>query len=812
MVNDLRYAVRVLRKNPGFTFAAIVTLMLGVGANAAIFSIVNTVLLKPLPYAAPERLYVAAEFNRENPDRRFNLSSLDFLDWRARTTTFERMAAYVGTGFTFTGDGEPELALGQMATPELFAVLGVRPLLGRVLTADEAEVGKDRVMVLSYGLWKRRFGADPQVVGRTVTANGKPYTIVGVMPATFMFPSTRYELWVPFALRGNTPQWINRSSHFLRVVGRLKVGVSGDAAAAEIASIARALEQQYPDTNRNVGGAVTSLNETIVGDVRRALLVLLGAVGFVLLIACTNVTNLLLARASMRQHELAIRTALGAGQARIVRQLLTESVLLYIAGSAGGLLLAAWGLALVKDLGPGELPRLDEVVLDGRVFVVVLLVSLVTAIAFGLLPALHSASPEVTTRLKSATRGGTGGRERSRMRAVLVVSEVALSLVLLVGAGLALKSFVRLQSVDTGFDTTRILTFGAPLSESQYPDARRMLAVHRQLLDRLLAEPAFEAVATTTHLPLTGQDLVNSIAIEGQPAPADGEGPAAGIRGISADYFRVLGIPIRRGHPFTDADREGSPPVAIINETLARRYWSGTDPIGKRLKMGSADSASPWHTVVGIVGDVTHRSLEQAPGPEVFFPYGQLETGFLTQWGRGTEVVIRTRSGATDAGSRIRPLVHEVDPNLPIARLQPMSELLTEAVAQPRFRSTLLALFALVALILAAVGIFGVMSYFVTQRTQEIGIRMALGADRRDVLQLVVGRGLMLVALGIATGLACAVLLTRWMQALLFHVRPTEPVTFASVSLLLALVAFLASYLPARRAVSVDPVTALRAE
>jgi putative ABC transport system permease protein len=812
MVNDIRYALRVLRKNPGFTFAAVLTLMLGIGANAAIFSIVNTVLLKPLPYAAPERLYIATELNRQHPERRFNLSSLDFLDWQARTTTFEQMAGYIGTGFTFTGDGEPELAIGQMVSPELFGVLGVRPLLGRVLSAAEAEVGKDQVMVLSYGLWKRRYGGDPHIIGRTITANGKPYTIVGVMPATFTFPSTRYELWVPFAFRGNTPQWLNRSAHFLRVVGRLKPGVTADAAAAEIASIARALEQQYPDSNENIGGTVTSLNESIVGDVRRALLVLLGAVAFVLLIACTNVTNLLLARASMRQHELAIRTALGAGQVRIVRQLLTESVMLYLAGSAGGLLLAAWGLELVRRLGPGELPRLDEVALDARVFVVVLAVSLVTAIAFGLLPALQSASPDVTTRLKTARRGGTGGRERRRMRAVLVVAEVALSLVLLVGAGLVLKSFIRLQSVDTGFDTTRVLTFDTPFAQTQYPDADRILAIHRRLVERLREEPAFEAVATTTHLPLTGQDLVNSITIEGQPSPANGDGLSAGLRGISSDYFRALRIPIRRGHAFTAADREGAPLVAIVNETLARQFGSGTDAIGKRLKFGGPESDAPWRTVVGVVGDVTHRSLEQVPGPEVFVPYPQLGPEVLTQWGRGAAVVIRTRTGSPDAGGRIRALVHGVDRDLPVARLQPMSQLLTGAVSQPRFRSTLLALFAVVALMLAAIGIFGVMSYFVTQRTQEIGIRIALGAGRRDVLRLIVGHGLVLVALGIGAGLAGALLLTRWMQTLLFHVRPTDPATFAGVSLLLALVAFLASYLPARRAVSVDPVTALRAE
>jgi len=812
MINDVRYALRVLRKNPGFTFAAVLTLMLGIGANAAIFSIVNTVLLKPLPYAAPERLYIATQLNRQHPERRFNVSSLDFLDWQARTRTFEQMAAYIGTGFTFTGDGEPELAIGQMVSPELFGVLGVRPLLGRVLAADEAEVGKDQVMVLSYGLWKRRYGGDPQIVGRTITANGKPYTIVGVMPATFTFPSTRYELWVPFAFRGNTPQWLNRSAHFLRVVGRLKPSVTADAAGAEIAAIARALEQQYPDTNQNIGGTVTSLSESIVGDVRRALLVLLGAVAFVLLIACTNVTNLLLARASVRQHELAIRTALGASQARIVRQLLTESVLLYLAGSAGGLLLAAWGLELVKRLGPGELPRLDEVTLDARVFVVVLAVSLVTAIGFGLLPALQSASPDVTTRLKMAVRGGTGGRERSRMHAVLVVAEVALSLMLLVGAGLALKSFMRLQSVDTGFDPRRVLTFDAPFSQIQYPDAGRILDIHGRLLERLAAERAFEAVATTTHLPLTGQDLVNGIGIEGQPAPAGGDTPMAGMRGISQDYFRALGIPIRRGRAFTAADREKGPLVAIVNETLARQFWSGTDPIGKRLKFGGPDSDAPWRTVIGVAGDVTHRSLEQAPGPEVFVPYRQLEPEILTQWGRGVAVVIRTRDISSDSAARIRALVHDVDRDLPVARLQSMSDLLTGAVSQPRFRSTLLALFALVALVLAAIGIFGVMSYFVTQRTQEIGIRMALGADRRDVLQLIVGRGLILVTLGIATGLAGALVLTRWMQTLLFQVRPTDPVTFTGVSLLLALVAFLASYLPARRAVSVDPVTALRAE
>ncbi|HEY7216285.1 MAG TPA: ABC transporter permease [Thermoanaerobaculia bacterium] len=807
LLQDVRHSFRLLRRNPGLTAATAVTLALGIGANTAVFSVVNAVLLRPLPYPGPNRLFVLYQQHEQENVGRTRAAPLDFLDWQRRSRSFQAMAAHAGTGFTLTGRGEPELVIGQITSAELFDVLGVRPMLGRSFRHEENEAGHNQVMLLSHGLWQRRFGGDPAVVGRTIQANGKPFTVVGVMPPGFDYPGRRYQLWVPLPFRGansdNLP--INRDSRYLQVIGRLKPGVTPRQAAAELAAIGGQLREEYPDSDAGTTIGMTSLTEETVGAVRPALLLLFGAAGFVLLIACANVTSLLLARASARRREMAVRSALGAGLPRLIRQLLTETLVLFAVGLVAGLFVAHGTLRAVRIAGPQDIPRLAEASLDSRALLFTGAVAGIAALVFGLAPALQAA------RSGAGGAGEVGGRvvnpgpRHQRLRNVVIVAEVAVSLVLLTGAGLAARSFLRLQAVDKGFDPDRAVTFDLSMPPANYPDAAAMRAFYSLLLDRLDAQPFFEAVGATTALPLSGQDVENAVALEG--AVPGAEPAVAGLRGVSPGYVRAMSIPMQRGRNFTPQDREGSVEVAIVNETFARRFWPHQDPLGKRLR-----TDGPWRTVVGVVSDVRHRSLEAEPHPEVLIPYPQLDPSFLTSWARGLSVVVRSSADLSVVAGLARRGVHAADPGMPLIEIRPMRQLVAESTAQPRFRTLLMGGFALIAAVLALVGVFGVMSYFVAQRTQELGVRMALGARRSDVLALVLGRGAGLALLGVALGLAGARGLTRWMTGLLFEVSPTDPATFVLAAAALAAAALAASYLPARRAAQVDPAVVLRQE
>jgi predicted permease len=811
LLQDVRHSIRMLVRSPGFTVAAVVTLALGIGANTAVFSVVSAVLLRPLPYSEPDRLFVLYRQHEQENIGRTRAAPLDFLDWQQRSRSFSAMGGHIGTGFTLTGGGEPELVIGQLVSAELFDVLKVPPLHGRLFRVDENEAGRDRVMLLSHGLWQRRFGGDPSVVGRTVMANNHPYTVVGVMPAGFDYPERRYQLWAPLPFRGtnsdNLP--ITRQSRYLQVIARLKPGVTPAQAEADLDAIGRRLAEEYPDSNTGTTVRMVSLTEETVGSVRKALLLLLGAAGFVLLIACANVTSLLLARASTRRREMAVRSALGVGVPRLVRQLLTETLVLFAAGLVTGLLVCQGSLHALRTLGPKDIPRLEQAALDSRALLFSTVAAGIAALLFGLAPAVQAA------RAGAAGAGKIGGRvvsadpKHQRLRSAVIVAEVSISLVLLTGAGLAIRSFLLLQGVEKGFDAERAVTFNVAMPAAKYQDAAAMWACYRLLLDHLGSQPAFEAVGLTTALPLSGQDLENSVTIEG--APSEGDPPVTGLRGVSPDYFKAMGIPVRRGRPFTSQDREETLPVALVNETFARRYWpNDQDPVGKRLSVDGPDG--PWRTVVGVVADVKHRGLDAAPRPELLLPYLQLDPVFLTSWSRGLSVVVHSSAPLPAVAAAARRGVHAVDANMPLIDLQSMAQLVAESTAQPRFRTLLMGAFALIAFTLALVGVFGVMSYFVAQRTQELGVRMALGARRSDVLALVLGRGARLALLGVLIGLLGARGLTRWMAGLLYEVSPTDPATFALAAGLLTAAALLASYLPARRAARVDPAVVLREE
>ena len=811
MLQDVRFALRTLLRSPGFTTTATMTLALGIGVTSLMFSVVNAVLLRPLPYPDQDRLMLVFNVNTTAAEATtIRASALDFEDYRSRARSFEAMAAHIGTGFTFSGQGDPELVIGEMVTPDFFRVMGVQPSLGRAFTADEFAPGREHAIVLSQRLWKRRFGGSPAIVGSEVTVNGKPYTIAGVMPADFEYPGRRYELWTPLpSPRTAELPPINRGSHYLQIVGRLKPSVSVQQAHAEISGIAGALAAQYPESDRNLGARVTPLEDFAVRDVKTPLYVLLGAVALIVLIACANVTNLLLARATARYREVAIRQALGAGRWRLVRQFLAETAVLYAIGAAGALALASWGTAALVALGPADIPRLANATLDGRVLSATLLLSLVTAMVFGLAPAMQGAAADPADALRAGGRGASAGRARQRFRVALVISEVALSVVLLVGAGLALHSLVRLTTVDPGFDADGQLTFSIVMPPRKYPTAVSMVAMTRRLSDQLASIPGVEHAGSTTALPMSGQNLENAFDVDGWVPAQPGEVAVAGMRGVAGDYFPALGARLKSGRVFTAADAVDSQPVAIVNEAFAHRYFGRQDPLGKRVKEGGADN---WRAVVGVIADVKHSGPAAEARPEVSMPYAQLEPGFMSTWSRGIYFVVRGRVPANALVSSVRAQVAAVDPDVSLNEVQTMAALASDAVAEPRFRTVLLGAFAALAIVLASIGVFGVLSYFVTQRTREIGIRVALGAGSGDILRMIVGRGLALTGIGLAIGLLAAVPLTRSMQTLLFEVKPLDMATLVCVVLGLALVAGLASYLPARRALRIEPMTALHLE
>jgi putative ABC transport system permease protein len=808
---DLRLATRLLRKQPAFTLAAVVTLALGIGANTAIFSIVNAVLLQPLPYPDPSRLFVVYE-QRPAPANRVRFSAENFLDLQRDARSFEALGGYIGTGFTLSDRGEPEFVMGQMISAELLDGLEVPPLIGRPFRPDENEGGRDQVMLLSYALWQRRYGGDRGIVGQTITANGRPYTVVGVMPAGFEFPQKRCEVWVPFAFRNNAQGMVNRGTHFLQVAGRLRNGTSPEQAQAELTTIARRLEEAYPDSNAHSTMGMASLVDETVGDVRAALLLVLSAVGFVLLIACANVTNLLLARASTRAREIAVRTTLGASRARLVGQLLTETLVLYAAGACAGVVLAAWGLDALIALSPGDIFRLDRTELDLTTLAFTIGITLVTGIVFGLIPALHCTYRAPSEQLKATARSATAGRATRRARAGLVAAEVALSLMLMVGAGLAARSLLQLQRVDTGLDADGVLTFNVVPPEANYPEGESVRRFHREVLERLSAQPGAVAVGATSHLPLSGQNVENRFTPEGWTPPSPDQAAVSGVRGVAGRFFDAIGARVIAGRAFTEADGTASQLVAMVNEEFARRFWPGQDPIGKRLKQGGVDSEDPWHIVVGVYVDLKHLGPQAETRPEVMFPYAQTHDYWVTQWMRGLSVVMRTTADPMSLVPGARSAVRSVDPSVPLVEPRRMTTLVSESVAQPLFRSTLLVSFAGLAVLLAVVGIYGVVGFNVEQRTNEISVRMALGAPRASVVALILRQESVPVAIGVAAGLAGAIAVGRAMQELLFNVEPADPVTFIAMPVLLAAVALVACVVPARRAVAVEPASALRAE
>jgi predicted permease len=806
-LQDVRYGARSLLKSPGFTLVAVLALGLGIGANSAIFSVVNAVLLRPLPYNDAGRLFTMLGRNETLGAPFEDHSYPNFRDVRERCGACEQVATYKGGSTFLTTPGEePERLRGIYATADLFPALGARPQLGRVYTREEDEAGRKRVMVISHGLWQRRFGGDPSIIGREVPLGGST-TIVGVMPKGFRFPADNPEIdyWASLTPILSQSDLNGRDNVSLNVILKTRADVTARQAQAEIETIARSLQAQYPETNTAVGFTIKPLHDALVGDLKTALYVLLGAVGFVLLIACANVANLLLARAASRSKEISIRTALGASRGRIMRQLLTESLMLSAAGGALGLLLAAWGVDLLSAASPAAIPRVGEVGLDSRVVVFTVAVSVLTGLVFGLAPALQASKADVTDALKEGGRGGSEGARRNRLRSALVVVEVALSLVLLVCAGLLGQSFLRLLDVSPGFDPSNLLTMDIALRQSKYPRPEDRRQFFEGFLARARTTPGVQAVALIDVLPLGGSFEAYTFSIEGRQPYAPGQAPSADRRRVSHDYHRTLGIPVVRGRAFNERDDAAAPPVLIVNETFARLVFPGEDPLGKRI--GISDGVdNPVREIVGVAGDVRHAGLESEAGLEYYVPAAQAQPSRMT-------VVARTAGVEPSAlAGTLRALVRESDKESPIFNVRTMEELLARSVAQKRFSALLLGSFALVALLLAALGIYGVMAYSVTQRTHEIGVRVALGAQPRDVLRMVIRQGMLLTAAGIAAGLLCALLLTRVLSTLLFGIGATDPLTFLGVAAVLASAALVACYLPARRATKVDPLVALRYE
>jgi putative ABC transport system permease protein len=803
----------MLLKSPAFTLVAVLALALGIGANTAIFSVVNAVLLRELPYEQPERLVRLWGTNAQQSAPRgagdyydFNIAPNDFADWRAANHVFDSIAVFSSFGsVTLTGGDEPVRLRCPVVSTEFFRVLGMRPALGRFFLPEEEQQGKHRVVVLSYATWQGRFNSDPKIIGQTLALNGNSYTVVGVAPKNFEHPrpnpAAEPEMWRPLALQLEASE---RNNHWLHAIARLKAGVSAEQAQAEMNLINGQLERQYPDSNAGRGVKLSSLHEAMVGNIRPALSVLFGAVGFVLLIACANVANLLLARSSTRQREMAIRTALGASRLRVIRQLLTESLLLAILGGALGMLLALWATDLLVGLSGGEIPRLGAISVDGRMLGFTALVSLLTGIIFGLAPALEASRPDLNVSLKEGGRVSTGGG-RQRFRRALIISEVALSLVLLVGAGLMMKSFWRLQHVELGFNPENLLTMDLSLPQTRYAERGQAALFQQRLVERIAALPGVASAASVSILPLSGGNSCDGMTIEGRPPANASDIPCVEVRASSPDYFRTMGIPLRRGRALNEHDTSDAPAVVVVNESLARRFFPGQDPIGRRINHGEPDKAPVWREIVGVVGDVRHFGPETETRPEFYEP--QLQSPSF-----GTSLVVRSDADLAGLAAAIRGELRAMDKDLPVYNLKSMQELVSESVAQPRFRTLLLAIFAAVALLLSATGLYGVMNYWVTQRTREIGVRMALGAQGRDVLGMVVGQGMMMAIVGVFVGLVASFGLTRLISSLLFGVTATDPLTFAVVPLLLCAVAFVASYIPARRATKVDPMVALRHE
>jgi putative ABC transport system permease protein len=806
---DLHFAARMLRKNPGFTVVAVLTLALGIGANTAIFSVVNAVLLRPLPYKDSDQLVQLIEHDQKRGVDFDWVSFPNFHDWAEQGKAFQYMAAYKFHAFNLTNVSQAEMLFGIKVSSNLLPTLGAEPILGRNFRLDEDQPGRDHEVILSYDTWRESFGADPRLIGRTLTLNDEPYTVIGVMPASFNFPPTvpitsslpsrKTGFLAPLGLAVNPDQ---RDWNMLGVIARLKRGASIAQARADMDTVARSLELQYPAQNREITVRVEPLLNQVVGDVRPALWIFLAAISLVLLVACANVTNLLLARSTIRQREIALRISLGASRSRLVRQLLTESLLLAVAGGGLGVLLAYGGIFLLTVLSPDNLPRIGDVAIDGRVLAYTSVVSLLTGIIFGVAPSLGAAHVDISQPVKG--QRSTPTVKHSRLRSALVVSEVALSLALLIGAGLMLKSFVRMERVDPGFRAEKVLTVWTILSEAKYAPQQRA-AFYQQAWQRIQTLPGVKSVGAIDNLPLSGIHGGGPFTLEGHPTESDADAPSAYRCVVSVNYFQAMGIPLLRGREFTQRDRDGTPTPLIINETAAHRYWPGQNPVGSRLSFTTDRTQPTWLEIVGVVKDVLHDGLELPAKPTIYLPFLQSPQAFMV-------TVVRTDVDPASLSSTVRGAIAAVDKDQSVLMTRTMADIYSDSVGQRRFNTALIVAFGTLALLLAVVGVYGLMAFAVAQRTHEMGVRIALGAEQWRVLKLVLGRGLRLTFMGIAFGLAVAFFLTRFFSKLLFNVPQTDPATFIVVSLCLGGIALLASYIPARRAMRVDPIVALRHE
>jgi putative ABC transport system permease protein len=801
---DVRCGLRMLGKNAGFAVVAILTLALGIGANTAIFSVIHAVLLNPLPYNDPDRIVLVVESNPSRGFPQFAVSPPNYVDWKKESTAFENMASIARGDFNYTGGAEPERLSGARVSASFFAVMGATPAIGRTFLPEDDVLGKASVVVLSYGLWARHFGNDPQVVGKSLTLDGQSYRVVGVMQNGFQFPRG-VDLWLPSEFDADALSPGARGAHYLRVMARLKPDVSIDKAQAEMVGISKRLEQQYPRTNTGWSSKLLSLNEATVGNIRPTLLVLFGAVGFLLLIACANVANLLLARATARQREIAIRFSLGASRLRIARQLLTESILLSGIATGIGLLLAEWAIRALRTLPPSNLPRAASISLDLPVLAFAAGVAVLTGLLFGFAPALQITRGAPAETLKEGGRTSRTGRHG--VRSALVVLETTLALVLLVGSGLLLKSFLRLQTVDPGFQYKNVVTADISLPRSKYSTDAQKIQFFDDLLQRIQSLQGVREVAAASGNPMKGSNLSFAFMTKDLQALSPADQPSAGYYVVSPNYFHTLGIPLLVGRYFTREDSVGTPRVAIISQAIAHQFFHDKNPIGQTINIGiGAPGGVPiWREIVGVVGDVMDDGLGEAGTMTVYEPYTQMGWADMN-------LFLRSDSDTSQVAATLRSLVASVDKDQPVGDISTGEQLMAQAVAQPQLRTKLLSLFAGLALVLASLGIYGVMSNTVAQRTHEIGVRMALGAGQSSVLRLVLSNGMRLTLLGISLGTAGAFALTRLMKGFLFHVTPTDPATFVEVALFLFLVALLASYIPARRATRVDPVVALRYE
>ncbi len=805
---DLRYAARMLLNKPAFTLTAVIIIALGVGANAAVFSLVNAVLIRSLPYYDPERLVALSGIIRREGVEPRSISYPDFVDWRSRNQVFERMAAVNSASFSLTDAETPERINGELVSADYFPILGIQAATGRTFLPEEDTTPDTHpVALVGHELWQRRFGSDPALVGQAITLNGRLYTVVGVLPEGFRGISSRAEIWLPMMMVSSDRRALilqERDEHWHQAIARLKSGVTVAEAQSEIDAISRQLEQAYTESNANRSARVTLLEERLLGDFRSALLILWGALGFVLAAASANVANLLLVRAMGRQKEIAVRLSLGATRFRLIRQLLTESLLLAVIGGMLGVLLAMWSTDFLLSISPVRFPAFVHIGIDMRVLAFSLAISALTGVIFGLAPAIQASSPNLHETLKDGSRAATESKRAARLRASLVVSEVALAMVLLIGAGLMIRSFERLQALDPGFEGDRLLTMEMSLPRSNYNRAQ-ILAFNQRLLEHLQTLPSVEAVALASDLPLSGSTSAGPIRVEGQPDAPPGSEIRMYRHQVSPGFFATLGIPLVRGRDFTPQDTAQSPDVVIISEDMAERYWPGEDPTGKRIEEIGAGSSPA--TIIGVVGEIKYRGLPRNPDndPDVYFPLLQLPV-------RDLSLAVRTNADSARMAAAVREQLQKLDPALPIYNIRAMSEFVADETAETRFSTLLLTLFGAVALLLAAVGIYSVMAYSTRQRTREIGIRCALGAQAGDILGLVIRQGLKPVLVGVALGLAGSLGITRLMTRLLFGVSATDPTTFLAIAALLIIVALVACYLPAHRAAKVDPQVALRYE